>query len=189
MVLSPIDKIKLARAHKYGHWLEEGVTSLVDGGQRLSREELAMLGWETAALILWIKDQSSSSPRDSNMLSFRKYSIKCGFCDSSASLLSGSHDCSNCGSVLREDEELQCANIPPRSGTADVEVLIMLKAIKCNKCGGIPFFGSSFTCSSCLCPTSWYDVDDVRISLTKSSKVIIKEVFGEEIKELSISIV
>jgi hypothetical protein len=63
MVLSPIDKIKLGRAHKFGHWLEEGITSLVDGVQELTREELATLGWETAALIFWIKDRLSRAPR------------------------------------------------------------------------------------------------------------------------------
>jgi len=181
MVLSPIDKIKLARAHKFGHWLEEGITSLVDGDQMLTHEELAMLGWETAALILWIKDRLSVTSRNSNTLSFRKDSIKCGFCDSSASLLSGCHSCYDCASVLLGDDELKCANIPPSSGTADT--VVPIQTIMCNKCGELAFCWSNFTCSSCLSTTSGHD--NVRISPKKWSKEMIKEVFGEEIKELS----
>jgi ribosomal protein L37E len=187
MVLSPIDKINLARAHKFGHWLEEGVTSLVDGDQRLTREELAMLGWETAALILWIKDRSTLLLRNSNTLSFRKDSIKCGFCVSSASLLSGSHDCYHCASVLLGDEVLKCASITPSSGTADT--VVPIKTIMCNKCGGRAFYSTSFICSSCSFTTySNSHGHTVRITPKKSSKEMIKEVFGEEIEELSMSV-
>jgi len=182
MVLSPIDKIKLARAHKFGPWLEEGVTSLVDGDQMLTHEELAMLGWETAALILWIKDRLSRSPMNSNALSFRKGSIKCGFCASSASLLSGSHNCYSCASVLRTDEELRCPNIVLSLRTADT--VVPTQAIMCSKCGKRAFNSTSFFCSACS-STSY---PDARISLKKSSKEMIKEVFGEEIKELSMSV-
>ena len=182
MALSPIDKIKLARDHKFGYWLEEGVTSLVDGDQRLTREELATLGWETAALILWIKDRLNLSPRNSNILSFRKDSIKCGFCASSASLLSGSHNCYDCASVLLGDEELICA--APSFRTADSSVL--MTSIICNRCGGRPFYSTSFICSSCS-STTYSDSHDIRITLKKSSEEMIKEVFGEEIKELSMS--
>jgi len=188
MVLSPIDKIKLARAHKFGHWLEEGVTSLVDGDHRLTREELATLGWETAALILWIKDRLSLYPRNSNTLSFRKDSIKCGFCTSSASLLSGSHNCHHCESVLLGDEELKCASITPSFGTADT--VVPIKTIMCNRCGGRSFYSISFICSSCSCTTySNSNGHKVRITPKNSSKEMIKEVFGEEIKVLCMSVV
>ena len=182
MVLSPIDKIKLARAHKFGDWLEEGVTSLVDGEQKLTREELATLGWETAALILWIKDQLSHSARDSNTLFFSKDSIKCGFCVTSVSLLSGSHNCYSCASALLE---LKCAYTTLSSGTA----IIPMQSIICRICGQRAFYSTNFSCSSC--GTTTYSNSyghNVRITAIKWSKEMIEEVFGEEIKELAMSV-
>jgi len=184
MDLSPIDKIKLARAHKFGHWLEEGVTSLVDSDQMLTREELATLGWETASLILWIKDRLRLSTRNSNTLSFRKDSIKCGFCTSSASLLSGSHSCYNCGSALLGDEELKCASITPSTGTSDT--IVPMRTIMCSRCGGRSFVSISFFCS---CSNNTYsNSHNVGITANKSSKEMVEEVFGEEITELSMSV-
>jgi ribosomal protein L37E len=185
MDLSPIDKIKLARAHKFGHWLEEGVTSLVDGDQMLTREELATLGWETASLILWIKDRLRLSTRNSNTLSFRKDSIKCGFCTSSARLLSGSHNCYNCGIVLLGDKELKCAGITPSIGTSDT--IVPMRTIMCSRCGGRSFASTNFFCSSCSHNT-YSNSHNVRITANKSSKEMVEEVFGEEINELSMSV-
>jgi ribosomal protein L37E len=185
MDLSPIDKIKLARAHKFGRWLEEGVTSLVDDDKMLTREELVTLGWETASLILWIKDRLRLSTRDSNTLSFRKDSIKCGFCTSSASLLSGSHSCYNCGSVLLGDEELKCAGITPSIGTS--EIIVLMRTIMCSRCGGRSFASTNFFCSSCSNNT-YSNSHNVRITANKSSKEMVEEVFGEEINELSMSV-
>lgn len=188
MDLSPIDKIKLARAHKFGHWLEEGVTSLVDGDQTLTREELATLGWETASLILWIKDRLRLSTRNSNTISFRKDSIKCGFCTSSASLLGGNHNCYNCADVLPGDEELNCASITPSLGTADT--IVPIKTIMCSRCGERAFYSLSFDCSFCSSTTYSNSYGhNVRITAKKSLKEIVEEVFGEEINELSISVV
>jgi len=186
MVLSPIDKINLARAHKFGHWLEEGVTSLVDGDQSLTREELATLGWETTALILWIKDRLRLSTRNSNTLSFRKDSIKCAFCTSSASLLSGSHNCYQCGGALLGDEELTCASVTPSFGTADT--IVPITTIMCSKCGERPFYSTSFVCPSCPYGTCYPHGHNVRITPKKSSKEMVEEVFGEEINELSMSV-
>jgi ribosomal protein L37E len=178
MALSPLDKIQLGRAHIFGHWLEEGITSLVDGAQELTREELATLGWETAGLIFWIKDRLSR--RDSNILSFRKDSIKCGQCTSSASLLSGSHNCSYCGAEL---EELTCASVTPSLGTADI--LVQVQTIMCSRCGR-RFQSDPFFCSSCS--ATFHRTHNVRVTPKQSSKEVIKEIFGEEIKFLSMSV-
>ncbi|KAJ3511036.1 hypothetical protein NLJ89_g4334 [Agrocybe chaxingu] len=51
--LLPMEKILLARAHKVAAWLDEGVTSLVNGVPTPELEDLTALGWETAARILW----------------------------------------------------------------------------------------------------------------------------------------
>jgi len=145
-----------------------------------------MLGWETAALILWIKDRLNLSQRNSSTLSFRKDSIKCGFCTSSASLFSGSHNCYHCHRVLQGDEELKCANITPSSGTANT--LVPIGTIKCNECGRGPFYWNHF-CSSCFTYFKCHGYHNVRISpLTRNSKDLIKEVFGDEINELSMSV-
>ena len=56
VTLSPIEKILLARAHRVGAWLEEGVNSLVTCNPMPALEDLATLGCETVARILWIRD-------------------------------------------------------------------------------------------------------------------------------------
>lgn len=62
MPLSPIEKILLGRAYKVATWLHEGVTSLVTGDPgSTTLEKLATLGWETAARILWIRDNARLS--------------------------------------------------------------------------------------------------------------------------------
>ncbi|KAF8808883.1 hypothetical protein BYT27DRAFT_7029333, partial [Phlegmacium glaucopus] len=90
--LAPIEKVQLARAHKVATWLEEGLTSLVDDVHRLTREELATLGWETSALILWIKYNSSPYP---NAIIISNDMIKCASCPSLPSLTGMDH-CPHC---------------------------------------------------------------------------------------------
>ncbi|KIM37714.1 hypothetical protein M413DRAFT_47828, partial [Hebeloma cylindrosporum] len=55
-VVSPMEKIHLARAYKVSAWIKEGVTTLVSSAHRPTFDSLASLGWETAARILWIRD-------------------------------------------------------------------------------------------------------------------------------------
>ncbi|KDR71487.1 hypothetical protein GALMADRAFT_229463 [Galerina marginata CBS 339.88] len=186
MALSAIDKINLARAHKFAGWLEEGVTCLVNGDHVLTREELSTLGWETASLILWIKDQLGHSVNNSNTLRFRKDMIKCGFCTSSASLFSGSHNCFSCGYALLGEEELTCAG-SSTSGAA--EIVVALRQIACSRCGyGSALYNSHATCSSCSATTYSQHSHNVRITLKKPSKQMIQEVFGDEIEELTMSV-
>ncbi|KAG5634006.1 hypothetical protein H0H81_003941 [Sphagnurus paluster] len=78
MVLSPIEKIVLARAHKVAVWLHEGVTSLVESNDETpTLKELAPLGWETAAQILWIRNYLPKT--DPETLSFKANAVNfCG---------------------------------------------------------------------------------------------------------------
>ena len=73
-VLSPVEKILLVRAHKVAAWLNEGVTGLVGSDPRSSLDDLATLGWETAARILWIRDNCHSLMA-ANTVTFRRDTI------------------------------------------------------------------------------------------------------------------
>ncbi|KAF8967758.1 hypothetical protein BDZ97DRAFT_1916695 [Flammula alnicola] len=181
VVLPPIEKIQLARANKVARWLDEGVTGLVGGDHRLTLEELATLGWETAALILWIRENSNLSVNGSRTLRFGKETIKCAFCSSSESLMNGSHNCYSCRRALPSDEEFTYSGNSSPSGTADR--LVALNAIACSTCGGKAFYSSAVHCHSCSRTTG----SSHHVRITPSTKMI-KEVFGEEIKDLAMSV-
>jgi len=83
VILSPIEKILLARAHRVSVWLDEAITILAGGLPKPKLEDLVTLGWETAARILWIRDNANTS----NNLCFKRDTIKCGHCLSSSSLI------------------------------------------------------------------------------------------------------
>ncbi|KAF8888137.1 hypothetical protein CPB84DRAFT_1786308 [Gymnopilus junonius] len=101
LTMVPIEKIQLARVHKVSKWLEEGIVSLVNGDHRLTCEDLPMLGYDMATLVLLIRDQSPKPAA----LRINKNSIKCAYCSSSNTLLKGNHTCRNCRRILVEDEE------------------------------------------------------------------------------------
>jgi len=168
IILSPFEKIHLARTYKVATWLYEGITGLVNSNPRSTLEDLATLGWETAARILWIRDNSPhcQSPMPANTLYFRRDTIQCGACPSSASLITGKYNCPFCGQAIPADTELTCP----------------LKAIKCNniQCQRPIFSSTSFYCRSCflnLIPNNF-----VRITPKRGLKESIEEIFGEEIR-------
>jgi len=180
VTLSPVEKILLARAHKVATWLNEGVASLASGDPKPTLEGLATLGWETAARILWIRDNSNSSLIASNTLRFRADAIKCGKCSSSASLITGSTSCENCGHAVPANTELTFPGPGSASGT-DYR-LVQIRSIRgCGSCGGNPFY--SITCSSCS--RNFNSNQNVRIPLNRET--LIKEMFGGEIKDYELS--
>ncbi|KAF8814170.1 hypothetical protein BYT27DRAFT_6339898 [Phlegmacium glaucopus] len=181
--LAPIEKVQLARAHKVATWLEEGLTSLVDGVHRLTREELATLGWETSALILWIRDNSIPPNDGSTYLCFTKDMIACAVCPSAPTLTGGPRYCTHCHkSGLLTDYKSSPA--PP--GPADS--LVQLKAIKCCNCRlqffySVDLYSVDLYCKSCHSSyTSDWDID-IKVRVRAKSRQQIGEVFGEEIKE------
>lgn len=180
VALSPVEKVLLARTHRVTAWLVEGVTSLVllNSDPRPTLEDLATLGWETAARILWIRDNSSPSLHVPNTLCFIRDAIKCSFCSSSASLINCKQDCYSCRQAVPADAQLTVSGSGLASGAGDR--IVALKEIQCHrKCGGYPFFASSVYCNSCLSGSS----GRVRITPNKGSKEMIQEMFGEEIKD------
>jgi hypothetical protein len=174
VALSPIEKILLARAHKVASWLDEGVTSLTADESGSTLKDLAALGWETAAQILWIRD-SNPSQTILNTLSFRRNAIKCPFCVSPSSLINGNHTCDSCGCVVPADAGL---THPDPGATSGTDRVVTLRSIRC-KCGGNPFSSSKFRCSSCQRNVVSNNV--VRIGSYK--KALSKEMFGEEIED------
>jgi hypothetical protein len=190
VTLSPVEKILLARAHKVAAWLKEGVTSLATSNPKSTLEDLATLGWETAARILWIRDNSSPLTA-SNTLRFRADAIKCGNCSSSASLINGSQNCNNCEENVTAETELTSSGPGSASGTTDRVVL--LGAIQC-ACGGIPF--NSLYCSSCgITPGHRHgyaysynqnQYQNIRIAVN-TKEPLIEEMIGWEIKDYELA--
>ena len=184
MALSPIEKVLLARAHRVSTWLDEGITSLaLSDNSRPTLEELATLGWETAARILWIRDDSGSSLKASDTLRFTKDSIKCGNCSSSSSLITGVHHCYDCGQAV--SDELTCNN----SGSlvpGSTDRLVKLMAIRCGNCSRPDAFTSiNIRCSFCQINSSRNS--NVKITPKRWSQMI-KEMFGEEIKSYELTV-
>ena len=178
MILSPIEKVRLARAHRVSTWLDEGITSLaLSDDSRPTLEELATLGWETAARILWIRDNSGSSLMPSQIPHFTKDSIKCGHCSSSSSLMPGVHDCYHCNRAV--SGELTCTD-PGLLVSGCTDRLVQLMAIRCGSCSRPnAFYSVNIRCSSCQMTSS--RSSNVKITPKRWSQMI-KEMFGEEIK-------
>jgi hypothetical protein len=185
-VLSPVEKILLARAHQVAVWLDEGVTSLVkDDG--LKFEDLVTLGWEIAARILWIRDASRYSLNAPGILRFRRDDIKCARCSSSSSLINGDYNCAGCHHAVPKDAELTIPSSGSVSGNGDC--LSTIYDIVCHRkpaCAGKPFCYLTVTCNSCLTITHPNN-RQVRITPWSSLQGMIREMFGEEIKEYELA--
>ncbi|KAF8814171.1 hypothetical protein BYT27DRAFT_7082785 [Phlegmacium glaucopus] len=173
--LTPIEKIRLARAHKVATWLEEGLTSLVGVVHSLTREELATLGWETSALIFWTRDNLSPYSSDSTTVVLSRDMIKCAICSSSPCLI-GMNRCAYC--------KHNFATVGRQIVSRTSATLVRLGEIRCSSCER-DFFrsGTRLYCSACssyVCAG-----DDVRIAMRDSEK--ISEVFKEEINECKLA--
>ena len=132
--VSPVDKILLARAHRVLGWLEDAITSLTSDDSQATLEDLATIGWETAARILWII-KSSPSLSTSNTLCFRTSAIKCGSYSPSSLInpaINPAINCIGCARPLYADTELiyPCFIL----GT-DSDLLVAVNKIQCKKCG------------------------------------------------------
>jgi len=177
LMLSSIEKILLARAHKVSVWLEEAVNSLVACNPMPTLEDFATLGWETVARILWIRND----PRYTRH--FNQDAIKCMKCISPLGLIGcKSIYRSVCGHIASGDAELTfIGSVSSILGTIDF--LVTLKQIQCLTCRKNPFHSIAITCNSCSYTHHYSDNPTVRVTLYKM-KVIIGEMFGQEIKDL-----
>ena len=157
--------------------MEEGLTSLVNGDYRLTRTDLATLGWETSALILWIRDNSLPSLNNSPFC-FTQDMIQCGNC--SSNLRIGS-ECSSCG-VIMEVGRYASHTVPVGSLDQDasgkVDPLVKLEDICCSLCDGRFYRNQrSFRCPSCSVKGN-----NVKITLKERMDEKIGEAFGDEIR-------
>jgi hypothetical protein len=167
-MLSPIEKILLARVHGVAAWVDEAVTSLATLNPMPKLEDLAILGWETVARILWIRDNFSLN----STLRFRPDAIQCMHC-STPNLMKYTY---GCGHISSEDAELTFSAAPIS------EHLVPLREIQCSICRENPFNSTTVTCTSCAFTFHASHNPTVRVTLYKM-KMMIEEMFGEEIKD------
>lgn len=176
VILTPIEKIQLARTYQVAIWLEEGVASLVSPDNTSTHDELAALGYKTAFEVLWIQNQALRESSDT--FRFRKDSIKCASCSSSSSLLGDIHNCCQCTASLVADEEL---SFPGSLSTSALDYLVRLGSIKCSKCSGNAFSGIGALCCT-PCGSNTYYGSNVRVTPKKMASEMVKEIFGEELE-------
>jgi hypothetical protein len=179
-VLSPIEKINLARVHKVSAWMEEGVTSLVNSDAKPTLHDLSTLGWETAAQILWIRDNLPG-----NTLRFRRDGIKCGYCPSSDSLINSNWNCCSCHQAVPADAQLTATGPGTISGLTDR--IFPFRMIQCGhpNCRGVVFSSIAIYCDDCSAYLSANH--NIRITPMKQGKELIEEMFGEEIKNCEVT--
>jgi len=162
--------------------MEEGVTSLVKSSPKPTLHDLAMLGWETAARILWIRDDFTPV----KILRFRRDAIKCGYCSSSSRLINFDFNCSSCGRLITENSELTVPGVGANLGPTDP--VVKSNAIQCNNStycrGGIFGYEVGVNCPSCTTSPSLYY--KFRITQTRRLREMIKETFREEIKSYEV---
>ncbi|KIM37710.1 hypothetical protein M413DRAFT_254032 [Hebeloma cylindrosporum] len=193
-VLSPTEKIHLARAHKVAAWLDEGVTSLVSTDQKPTLADLATLGWETAAQILWIRDNSphSQSLIPAVTLHFKGAEIWCAICTSPGRQITFNPiTCNGCKRNVTLDTVLTA--VGPGKLSGHTERLVPFRDILCgaNHCRA-PIFSAGTTVTCQYCGT--YNPGHMNARVTPSRmtpplglKNMIEETFGEEIKKYNVA--
>ncbi|KAJ3534856.1 hypothetical protein NMY22_g6738 [Coprinellus aureogranulatus] len=72
MEMTPIEKVRLGKAHGVPEWLRDGYASLVAAIKFNSLEELEPLGLQTACRLLWARDQINAKSKTRGLY--------CGFC-------------------------------------------------------------------------------------------------------------
>ena len=143
-MLSPIEKTLLARVHGVSAWLDEAVSSLATCTPIPALGDLATLGWETVARILWIRNDAQYTH------CFKGDAMKCMHCSSSLSLTIGSRSIysGGCGHIVSGDTELTfLGSASPIPGTPDFSV--SPNQIQCQICKRTPFYSIAVTCNSC----------------------------------------
>ncbi|TFK23376.1 hypothetical protein FA15DRAFT_467400 [Coprinopsis marcescibilis] len=187
-----IEKIRLARTHRVGRWLEEGVNGLI-ASSTVTLSQLEPLGWKTAAIICHIRESSSNKARTGAAFSatgphrFRLDSIRCGYCKTTASLVEQHPQCNNCRLAFHKASILTCQNIVGGSVDTD-DTWIHASHIQCLDCLVSPFGGSSFSCTSGCGSFHMNSAQKIRVTVEPvipelNSHPLVEEYFGEEIKE------
>jgi hypothetical protein len=159
--------------------MEEGLINLANGGYRLTRADFTTLGWETSALILWVRDNLIFS-LNSSPFRFTQDMIQCGNC--SYNFDQDLSECYACDQLLGKNYlTVSVTSGFLASGTIDPGPLVKLDDICCSACDG-RYYTRNIRCPGCSLPIS---KNNVRITLKKMLDEKIGEVFGEEIRDLS----
>ena len=153
-------------------------------GDQPTLDDLAILGWETAARIFWMRARSQFL-MPANTLYFRRGDIKCRLCSSSASLINSDCTCDSCQQVVPTDVELTVSRPDMVPGRTDYVVPFSEIRFSHNNCRGAIFSTLHGRCKTCTC--SYDRKDKVRITPKKVPKELIEEMFGEEIRNYIIT--
>jgi hypothetical protein len=178
----------LARAYKVAAWLEEAVNSLASSETKATLMDLATLGWETAARILWIRDRSLRPQplMPANTLYFRGDEVKCPLCCSPVSLMKPGFTCNSCQQVVRADAELTAPGPGIISGTTRAVPFgtVQCGYLKCQRAVLPAGFGMpcTYSCANCLRSSI-----QVLITPKRELKEMIEETFGEEIRSYKVA--
>ena len=159
-MLSPVEKILLARAHRVGAWLDEAVTNLTacKPADMPTLEDLATIGWETVARILWIRHKEATT------LFFRRDTIECVYC---LSVIKSGYECGHLVFTVP-------ATTPTVIGS---KRKIFVSEIQCPICRLNPVGIFGIKCDSCQ------HYSGLSVVVTASNPLMIEEMFGEEIKD------
>ena len=155
--------------------MKEGLLSLVKGDYRLTRADLATLGWETSALTFWIRDSLIPS-LNNTPYRFIKDIIQCGSCSSDLTSELDS-ECFSCDMPSDIDEHTVPVASLLQNTSGDLDPLVKLESICCSVCGS-RFYTKHISCKSCSASSR-----NVRIALKKRMDEKIIEIFGDEIRE------
>ncbi|TFK16503.1 hypothetical protein FA15DRAFT_676659, partial [Coprinopsis marcescibilis] len=183
--LKPAEKVQLARDHRVGKWLREGVTALTEG-EPTPIEDLEALGWKTAALLCFIHNHRTK-PQPQSAGRFTMASIKCAYCTTSSSLITAEQICSGCRIKVTPESVLCSPSLG--STTPGTQYNIYLQNMRCSKypnCNSIPFGPATF---SCQCGRSHYTHNNsgyARIT-GHSDTDMVDKYFGQEIGEYDAS--
>ena len=158
--------------------MNEAVTSLATCNPLPTLKDLATIGWETVARILWIREHF---PLNALRGSFNRDAIKCMHCSSSSSLINlpSGYGCLHIASG--DAAELTF----PGSASAvpgSVDFWVPLRQIRCMICRVTPFSLIVVSCNSCSYTYHPNNNPTVRVTVYMM-KAMIEEMFGEEIKD------
>ncbi|KAJ2912936.1 hypothetical protein MD484_g7494, partial [Candolleomyces efflorescens] len=151
LLLTPLEKVTLAQAHKVAIWLKEGVNEMVEQEETLKPDELeAYIGLRTALRLMWIRDQLSKS---SSSLQITLGSLSC---PNGHAVFKEPRTCHACSASILSDDEEAVYVAQGSSGTYTnspngIELQLSLHSLRCNHCTKCPFYVPPFAGTS-TCP-------------------------------------
>jgi len=184
--LEPHEKFSLARSHRVAQWFEDAIEGLLDNDVTL--EHLSTVGWETAARVLWIKNNMSfdtppppsTATNEAILFGPPHVRINCSIirCTScSGKLLDPSPTAivcpSGCTATFLSAERKHILGSSP-------QIKVQWHLLSCGVCK-MRMFSTPVECFSCKqshSHTTW-----VKLAFGKGRKALVQEAFGNELKE------